>query len=81
MFGKRSGDSPSKDVLAPTQLGRSDAGANQGRQVSRPALLPSVAPLPILVVIRGLPERDWTAVRLRGALKAITTSRAPSSTL
>ena len=34
MFGKRSGDSPSKEVLAPVQLGRSDAGADQGRQVS-----------------------------------------------
>ena len=34
MFGKRSGDSPSKDVLAPTiQPVRADAGAQQGRQV------------------------------------------------
>jgi pilus assembly protein CpaF len=34
MFGKRSGESPSKDVLAPAQPGRGDAGSDRGRQVS-----------------------------------------------
>ena len=34
MFGKRSGDSPSKDVLAPQiPVGRSDSGADKARQV------------------------------------------------
>ena len=34
MFGKRSGDSPSKDVLAPvSQPARAEVGAQQGRQV------------------------------------------------
>jgi len=34
MFGKRSGDSPSKDVLAPQfQTGRAESGAEKGQQV------------------------------------------------
>lgn len=34
MFGKRSGESPSKDILAPTvQPGRAESGADGGRQV------------------------------------------------
>ncbi|MEI7598323.1 MAG: CpaF family protein [Aestuariivirga sp.] len=47
MFGKRSGESPSKDLLAPLQPSRSDVGAEQNRQVFRPGQeqrSPSVSP-------------------------------------